>query len=1044
MFLSKLAVKRFIGVLMVVCIIFALGSVSVSRLPLDLLPQMQLPMVMVLTAYEGAGPQEVESMVSRPIEEVLSTMGDMQSISSTSTTAGSMVMVSFNWGKNMDASVAEIREKLDYIREYLPDGATDPITIQLNPDLLPIMQVGVNSSLPIESLTRYAQDVIKPRLERINGVAVVQVNGGSEPRLLVEVDYARLAAYNVSLENLAQMLFLENLNYLGGQIDDGSLMYMVRTLGQFQSVEEIKQIVVGANDAGAVTLGQVAEIREEMYNGNTVSRLDGAPSVILAVRKQTDANTVQVAQAVTKALQEMERELPGDIGFAVSTDQSLFIRESIQTLAQMAVVGGLLAGIIIFLFLGSIAATAVISCAIPISILTTFTLMYFQGFTLNIITLGGLALGVGMMVDNSIVILENIHRLRGQNMDRFAAAAQGAGRMIAPITAATLTSIIVFLPIIFIEGITKVIFSPLAYTVTFSLLASLFVAITVIPSFSARLPMKKLSSRGPQAAFNRGIDRLTAGYRRWLQRALKIPYLLVGAVIILLLASLTLLGQIGAEFIPKPDSSEVVVELSMPAGTNLQGTEKAIELMEGLIRQVPEVKHINAAIGAADLLFIGGSPEQAVINVLLVKKSQRNRGIDVIAEDIRLRLEQVPAADISVAPLDATGSNFLGSGIEVIIKGEQLNVLEELTLEAAALIEPLAGIREVRTSFDQGQPELQIRVDRTRAANLGLNTPMVGTLVEIALQGKLVTRMQQDGREMDVYLVGDPQMRKDITALEQLTIVTPLGTRVPLSQVASFSYDQGPTSIDREGQSRVGYINTHLAAGHNLQHTGQEVKKALLELDLPQGYTLEYGGDLADMESSFISLAFAILFAIALVYMILAAQFESLLYPFIILFTLPQTLTGVIIALYISGYTLSLVALIGVVLLVGIVVNNGIILVDYINHLRRNEGYALEEALLEAGTTRLRPILMTTVTTVVGTLPLALGFGSGAEIQAPLATVVVGGLSFSTFVTLFLVPAVYKITDQLGDRLMRRAGRTEPRTRVPQQLQRGDYFGPNG
>lgn len=1044
MSLSNLAVKRFVGVLMVICVIVALGSVSVSRLPLDLLPKMQLPMVMVLTGYEGAAPQEVENMVTRPIEEVLSTMGDMQSISSTSATSGSMVMVSFNWGKDMDAAAAEIREKLDYIREYLPDGATDPITIQMNPELLPIMQVGVNSSLPIEGLTRYAQEVIKPQLERIDGVAVVQVNGGSEPRLLVEVDYARLAAYNVSLENLSRALFLENLNYLGGQLDDGSQVYMVRTLGQFQSVDEVRQIVVGYNDAGAVTLGQVAEMREEMYSGNTLSRLDGTPSVILAVRKQTDANTVQVAQAVTNALQEMEREIPGDIGFAVSTDQSLFIRESIQTLAQMAVVGGLLAGVIIFLFLGSVSATMVITCAIPISILTTFTLMYFQGFTLNIITLGGLALGVGMMVDNSIVILENIYRLRGQNMDRLTAAAQGAGRMIAPITAATLTSIVVFLPVIFIEGITKIIFSPLAYTVTFSLLASLFVAITVIPSFSARLPMKKLSLRGPLASFNRGVDRLTAGYRRWLMWVLKVPYLLAGAVIVLLVASLALLGQIGAEFIPKPDSSEVVVELSMPAGTNLQGTERTIELIEQLIRQVPEVSHINATIGAADILFIGGTPEKAVLNVLLINKSQRDRNIDEIAEDIRLRLKQVPEADISVAPLDLTGANFLGSGIEVVIKGEQLDVLEALTREAAALMEPLSGTREVRTSFDQGHPELQIRVDRARAANLGLNTPMVGTLVEIALQGKLLTRIQQDGREMDLYLVGNPSMGRDITALEQLIIVTPLGTRVPLSHVASFSYDQGPTSIDREGQSRVGYINSQLAAGHNLRHTGQAVKEALSELNMPQGYTLEYGGDLADMESSFSSLAFAILFAIALVYMILAAQFESLLYPFIIMFTLPQTLTGVIIALYISGYTLSLIALIGVVLLAGIVVNNGIILVDYINHLQRDEGYALEEALLEAGSTRLRPILMTTATTVVGTLPLALGFGSGAEVQAPLATVVVGGLTFSTFVTLFLVPAVYKIMDQLGQRLMRWAGRKEERMRVPQQLHGGDHFGSNG
>ena len=1042
MCLSNLAVKRFIGVLMVVCVIITLGSVSVSRLPIDLLPQMQFPMVMILTGYEGAGPQEVENMVTRPIEQVLSTVGDLQEISSTSTSAGSMVMLSFSWGKNMDTAAADVREKLDYIRDFLPDGAGDPVTIQIDPDLLPIMQVGVNSRLPIEELTRYAEDVIKPRLERIDGVAVVQVNGGSEPRILVEVDFARLAAYNVGLENLAQALFLENLNYPGGQLDDQSLVYMVRTLGQFQNMDEIKQVVVGANDAGAVTLGQVAEIREELYNHNTISRLDGVPSVILAIRKRTDANTVQVARAVNSALQEMEKDFPGDIGFAVSTDQSLFIRESIKTLAQMAVMGGILAGIVIFFFLRSFSATAVISLAIPISILTTFTLMYFQGFTLNIITLGGLALGVGMMVDNSIVILENIYRYRSRGMDRFSAAAQGAGRMIAPISAATLTSVIVFLPVIFIEGITKIIFSSLAYTVTFSLLASLLVAITVIPSFTARMSFRSPSERGPLALFNRGVERITEGYRRWLQRALKVPYLLAGTVFALLLLSLPLLSQIGAEFIPKPDSSEILVELNMPAGTSLQETDQVVEMMEAMIREIPEVKHVSAAVGAADMFFISGTPEKATLNILLEDKTQRDRSIDLIAEDIRRRLTLVPAADITVAPLDMTGANYLGGGIVVILKGNQPEVLERLTREAAALIEPLPGTRDVRTNFDQGYPEVQIRVDRVRAANLGLNTPIVGTMVEIALQGKLVSRMPQDGREIDIVLIGDPEMSRDITALEQLTIMTPLGARVPLSQVVSITRDQGPTSIDREGQSRAGFVTSQVTVGHNLWHTGQEIKKALSELELPSGYILEYGGDLADLESSFISLAFAILFAVALVYMLLAAQFESLLYPFIIMFTLPQTLTGVILALYISGYTLSVIALIGVVLLAGIVVNNGIILVDYINYLRRKEGYPLEEALLEAGATRLRPILMTTTTTVVGMLPLALGFGSGAEVQAPLATVVVGGLIFSTFVTLFLVPSVYKIMDQAGWRIMRRAGRGKEEIRVP-QLSGGDHFGPN-
>ncbi len=1016
MFLAGLAVKRFIGVLMVVFVIVAVGAVSLLRLPLDLLPEMQLPMIMVLTGYEGASPQEVERMVSRPIEEVLATMGDLQSISSSSTSAGSMVLASFSWGKEMDLAGTEVREKLDLIRNLLPEGATDPVTIQMDPSLLPVMQVGVASSLPIEELTRIAEQVIKPRLERIDGVAVATVAGGCTPRILVEVDYGRLAAYGVNMENLARGLFLENLNYPGGELDDGTLVYAVRTIGQFQSLDEIRQIVVGANQAGAVTLGQVAEVREELYSGRRISRLDAARSVILSIRKRSNANTVTVTKAIKEELQAMERELPGDLSFAVSTDQSLFIRNSIFDLSRIALAGGILAALVIFLFLRSFSATAIISGAIPLSILSTFILMYFRGFTLNIITLGGLALGVGMMVDNSIVILENIHRLRDLGMEHREAAARGAGRMIAPITAATLTSIIVFLPVFFIEGITKIIFSPLAYTVAFSLLASLFVAMTVIPSFSARLPMPRLSHRGPLAAFNRGVDWLKDRYRGGLARVLRHPYLLAGAVLLMLLASLGLTGRIGAEFLPQPDSSELVVDLKLPAGTSLQETEQVVIRIEKIIRAFPEVRHINVAIGSSDILFLGSTPEEAVFNVLLSEKSQRRKNIRELAEEMRERLRRIPGAGITVTPMDVTGSNYLGGGIEIMIKGGQLEVLQELTREVAGRIEPLPGTRDVRTSFDEGNPELQIRVDRNRAANLGLNTAYVGTLVEMALQGKMVTRLQQDDREVEVYLKGDPSMGRDSAALEQLLIVTPTGARVPLSQVASFTYDLGPTSIDREGQSRVGYVSAQLAAGENLRHVSAAVKEALADLELPFGYTLEYGGELADMESSFRSLALAILFAVALVYMVLAAQFESLLYPFIIMFSLPQALTGVILALYISGYSLSVVALIGVVLLSGIVVNNGIILVDYINYLRREEGYPLEEALLEAGTTRLRPILMTTGTTVVGTFPLALGLGSGAEVQAPLATVIVGGLVFSTAVTLFLVPAVYKITDEWGHR----------------------------
>lgn len=1020
MFLSSLAVRRFIGVLMVTLIAVALGAFSLTRLPLDLLPSMQLPMVMVLTSYRGAAPQEVENLVTRPIEEVLSTLGDLQSITSISSPGRSMVMAGFTWGKNMDYASMEIREKLDLIRNLLPDEASDPVTIQMDPSLLPVMQIGMEGKAGVQELTRTAEEIVKIRLERIDGVAMVSVAGGVYPRISIEADPRRLAAYGVSLDHIRQSLFLENINYMGGELEEGQRLYLVRTLGQMQSAEELAGVVVGFNLGGPVTLGQVAGVREHLSAPEVISRLNGRENVTLMVQKRSDANTVQVARKVHRELQALERELPGGVRFSVATDQSAFIRGSIRNLSEIALAGGLLAALVIFLFLHSLPATAVISCSIPISLLCAIALMYFQGSTLNIITLGGLALGVGLMVDNSIVILENIHRLQDSVTDRFEAARLGAGQMFAPITAATLTTVVVFIPVIFTEGLTKIIFRPLAYTVSFSLLASLVVAMTFIPALLPRLPLPRPRSRPwlPVRAFDRGFEALVRLYRRWLRAVLRRPFWLVGVVLLLLGASAAVFGQIGGEFIPEMDSSEILVDLKMPAGTPLAETNRAALALEELVAGVPEVSHIFAATGSGGFFGGGGSADRASFHLLLLDKKERRRSSAAIAEELRRRLAGLPGAEVSVSLTDVTGGSYMQGGqVQLILKGENLAVLEELAREAAGRVQSVPGTREVRTSFDEGRPEMRVRLNRERAATLGISTPQVANLVETVLQGKLVTRLYRDGSTVEVYLRGSEEMRTDSAALRQLVIVTPQGVRVPLEAVADITYDLGPTTIRREGQSRVAYVTAQLGAGYNLGKVSKAVQESLREIDVPQGYTLDLGGEMADMTESFSSLGYALLFAIALVYMILAAQFESLLYPLIIMFTLPQCFTGVTLALLITGYPLSLPALIGVVLLAGIVVNNGIILVDYINHLRREEGLPRQEAILAAGAARLRPILMTTGTTVAGMFPLALGLGSGAEIQAPIAAVIIGGLTFSTLLTLFLVPAAYGIADEAGTRL---------------------------
>lgn len=1020
MFLSDLAVRRFVGVLMATLIVVVLGVVSLSRLPIDLLPSMQLPMVVVATDYPGAAPQEVESMVTRPVEEILSTLGDLRSIASYSLPGNSMVLASFTWGKDMDYAAMEIREKLDLIRNVFPQEVGNPITIQMDPSLLPVMQIGMEGEAGVEKLTQTAEEIVKVRLERIDGVAMITIAGGVYPRITAEIDQKRLAAYGVNLDQIRQALFLENINYMGGELEEGQRLYLVRTLGQMESAEEIATVAVGYNRGGPVTLGEVADVREHLSRPAIISRLDGRENVALMVQKRSDANTVQVARAVHRELQALEKELAGDVHFSVASDQSVFIAASIRSLAEIAFAGGILAAMVIYLFLHSLPATALICCSIPVSLLAAVTLIYFQGSTLNIITLGGLALGVGLMVDNSIVVLENIHRVQSDLADRFKAARFGAGQMFAPITASTLTTVVVFLPVVFIEGITRVIFRPLAFTVTFSLLASLIVAMTLIPSLLARMLRPHPSAHRPRVllqAFDRGYAALLRRYRAWLRVALRRPYWLAGTVLVLLIASVFLFRGIGAEFIPELDSSEIMIGLKMPAGTPLAETDRVAAALEKQVGEVPEVCHIFTTAGSAGIYGGGGTPEQATLYVLLHEKGERHRSSAVVAESLRQKLAGTPGAEVSVSLSDATGSSYLESGkVQLILKGEDLSKLEELAQEAARRVSTVAGTREVQTSFDEGRPELQLRLDRERAASLGISTPMVATLVETVLQGKLVTRLYRNGTTVEVYLQGNEELRCDSAALRQLILSTAGGTPVPLEAIASFNYDLGPSAIQREDQSRVGYVYAQLAAGYNLGRVNEAVEKSLEGMELPPGYSLEPGGEVVDLAESFTSLGYALLFAVVLVYMILAIQFESLLHPLIIMFTLPQSFTGVTLALVLSRRPLSMPALIGAVLLAGIVVNNGIILVDYINYLRRSRDLSREEAIIEAGTTRFRPILMTTGTTVAGMLPLALGLGSGAEIQAPIAVVIIGGLTFSTLVTLFLVPAAYRIADEAGVR----------------------------
>ncbi|NLC52256.1 MAG: efflux RND transporter permease subunit [Firmicutes bacterium] len=1011
----KRIISRPVFVLVIVSVILVLGLVSFLNIPLDLLPEMSFPMAVVYTTYEGAGPHEVENMVTRPLEEALSTLDNLTNISSTSSAGSSMIMISFGWHTDMDFATMDVREQLDLVRGMLPDDVGDPMVFRLNPTMMPVIQIGVSGDLPHDELTTLTEDVIKNRLERLEGVAAVEIGGGLVPEILVEFEPRRLLAYGITIPDLQRALFMENRNFVGGQFKQYGELYHARIAGEFSSLEEIEQLVVGYNQGGPVRLGDVAEVKEAYKEENIISRLNGETTLNISIRKQSDANTVSVASRVHDEMAKLEDELP--VRFGIVMDQSEFIIGAIRNLGQMGLVGAFLAAVVLYLFLGNIVLTAIISIAIPVSVIAAFAFLHFQNYTINILTMGGLALGVGMMVDNAIVVLENIFRLHQLGVDVEDAAVRGTSQVAMAITAGTLTTVAVFLPIAFVEGIAGIIFTPLSWTVAFSLLASLLVAVTVIPTLSARW-LRRVRRQEREGLIVSFLEKIANYYERLLNLALSHRILTVFVVFGALVLSVFLIPFIGYEFIPAVDSGEVSLSLEIPLGSSLEYTDSIMGEIEDLIIDNPQVETMLSIVGGGS--FMGDQEAHTATAVLrLIPHGEREQTTMEFGEDLRRQLTELLPPEVKFTVQDMS-STFMGTGeapLQIALQGDDLDILAELAAEVANRVRSVEGTREVETSLEQGTPELQVRLDRSRAASTGITTEQIASQIRVALDGQVLTRYRSGAEEIDVRLRTSEETRKDWQALGEMPVPMPTGKGfLPLNQVASIERTVAPQSITREGQVRTVYVSSQLW-GRDLGRVAADVEKALSDLSLPLGYSLDMGGEQADMVESFKQLGYALLLAILLVYLVMAAQFESLLHPLVIMFSLPNALIGIVLALVISGYTLNIVSFIGLIILAGIVVNNGIILVDYINQLRREHGYSCREAILEAGKTRLRPVLMTTLTTCLGMLPTALGIGEGAELQAPLAAVVLGGLTSSTLFTLVLVPVIYSLLDELGLRL---------------------------
>jgi hydrophobic/amphiphilic exporter-1 (mainly G- bacteria), HAE1 family len=1009
--LSSLAVRRPITTSMFFLALLIFGSISFLRLPIDILPDITYPSITVITNYEGAGPQEVESLITEVIEKNISTIENVKDIRSTSSEDASNITIDFNWGANLDEAANDIREKLDRVRSFLPEDADAPFLHKYDPSNRPILFFSLRGPMHPSKLRDLADDQLKYDIEQIEGVAAVDIWGGLEREIQVEVNRARLHSIGLSIDALVGIIKGESLSLPGGRLETGRREWLVRPLGEFTSLKDIENIIIATRQGTPVHLNQVAEVKDGFEELRTHTRINGERGVMIAVRQRSGSNTVQVSSRVLKILPRLRSELPEGVTITLVRDTADFIRKSIKQVQQSALIGGILAVIILFSFLKNIRSTLIIAASIPIAIWSTFFLLERLGLTINMMSLGGLALGIGMILDSSIVVLENIFHHREEGKEAVEGAVEGSSEVGMAITASTLTTICVFLPLLFLKGVEGVMFRQMALTVTFSLAAALFVALSLIPMLSSRFLIVESKKKGA------AITRFHKGYLKGLDWSLSHRKTVMwSSLFILFLAIWTLnLKGVGTELFPDIDEGVVNGELEMPVGTRLDITSQVVGDIETTILQhVPEYQRMFSRAGSH--WRRGGSAHTAFFRVYLIDKKLRKRSTQEIITDLRPKLSGIPDAKIRISEGRSMYSSFLGGGreerLEIDLKGYDLDKGASLGEEIACRIKGVEGIIYPRISLEENRPELQIDIDRSKAAALGLPVSRILHVINTNIEGTVASKYREGGDEFDILVRLRENDRAGLEDILNITITGPKGKEIPLKGFARIREGKGPTRIDRRNQERLITVMAGIQ-GRDLGHIVQDIKEKIGDMKLPPNFRLTLASEYEQQKEAFGGLVFAIALAIVLVYMVMASQFESLSEPFVIMFTVPFASIGVILVLLLLNMTVTLPVFIGGVLLIGIVVNNGIVMIDYIKRLK-NMGHPLREAILLGAKRRFRPIMMTTLTTALALVPMALGFGEGSEMNAPMARVVIGGMLMSALFTLFFVPTLYGSMKGIG------------------------------
>ena len=1027
--ITRVSVQRPIGVAVIAAAICILGAISVMRLPVDLLPEVDFPRISILTSYEGVGPEEIENLLTRPIERAVSTVEGVTELSGESAEGLSRVSMQFEWGTDLDAAVNDVRSALDRLRAALPEDAEQPTVLKFDISATPIATLGLSGGADPRRLRYLADELLTRRLERLPGIASVQVNGGRVRELRVELIQDRLVALGVSAGQVVDALARDNRNVSAGDMAESGREVLVRTMGELTSVEDIRRVLVDARgdaEGGAgqpVYVRDVANVIDGFQEIESEQWVDGAPGIVMRVSKQAGANTVEIVERLRAEIALINREYAGLAEVTVIHDAAGYIESAITNVRGTALYGAGLAILVLLLFLRDLRATIVIALAIPFSVMATFALMYFSDFSLNLISFGGLALGIGMLVDNAIVILENIYRKRfEERMPAHQAAIEGAREVTGAVVAGTLTTVAVFAPVVFLAGFAGVFFTEMAMVVVFSLLCSLIVAITLVPTLAARLLDRDPAARS--AVIRRLVERADAGfaaletaYVRVLRAVLAGGWLAIAAAVVILAGAVRLSSMVDVELMPATDEGVVDLDFELPVGTPVERTREVVHELERRIRSVVRADEIDNIVSSAgpDSPYRPGGGHEGELEVTLVPVSARDRGADEIIAGIREAIADLPDLGIRLRqrttnPLQRFMRGRTGERLVVEIRGHDLDTAAALARRVEAVMAAIPGIEDVRVGREQGLEERTIEIDTTRAADLGLTRAEVAETLETYVLGRVATRLRDAGDEYDIRVLLREEDRARTEQLGALPILSDRGV-IPLAAVATIGARHGPGSIEREGQERILTIAGGLG-DRALSEVVADLEDALATIERPTGFSIEIGGEVREQEDTFAGLGVGIALAILLVFAVMAVQFESLRNPLLVMSAVPFGFVGVVLTLLLSGTTFSLNAFLGCIVLVGIAVNNAIVLVDTANLVRREQQLGAEAAMLEAARRRLRPILMTTLTTALGVMPLALALGEGSEIQAPLARVVLGGLTFSTVITLLLLPSLYVLTNR--------------------------------